>query len=448
MKTKTVLSVLVFGLFVSVFSQKTTMKLTFTAENNGLHVPLDSIYIENLTQGGDTMIYAPDTLLIIDYLAGVNEINFQNNGLILSQNTPNPFQRQTNIGLYVPKTDKVRICIHNITGEELNYFESKLTTGNHSFTFYPGYQDYYILSAHGSSGVSTIKMINTGIFQKGLCRIEYDGLLSEQTTSKSKAVNMGFVFMMGDQLRFIGYAKTSELILGSAFIEDVPQTNEFYQFEIWEGILCVDVPYINYGDRQYNTVQVGNQCWMKENLNIGTMISGIENMTNNNTIEKYCFYNDTIYCNVYGGLYQWNEVMQYTTLQGTQGICPVGWHLPSDAEIKELEIELGMSQASADSVSWRGTNQGSKLAGNGSLWNDSYLEFNAEFGVSGFIALPGGYRNNSGSFNSLGDITDFWSSSYVSGSSVLIRGLNRTTPKICRYEAEKSYGFSVRCLRD
>ena len=60
----------------------------------------------------------------------------------------------------------------------------------------------------------------------------FDTLPSLPTTSKSKAVNMGFVFMMGDQLRFIGYAKTSELILGSAFIEDVPQTNEFYQFEI------------------------------------------------------------------------------------------------------------------------------------------------------------------------------------------------------------------------
>ena len=66
MKKTILLSILVPGLFVSAFCQN-TIELTFTAENNGQHVPLDSIFIENLTQGGDTTLYAPDTVLVLDY---------------------------------------------------------------------------------------------------------------------------------------------------------------------------------------------------------------------------------------------------------------------------------------------------------------------------------------------------------------------------------------------
>ncbi|NQU84059.1 MAG: hypothetical protein HQ536_05105, partial [Parcubacteria group bacterium] len=74
MKTKTLLSIMVFGLIVSAFGQKPTMELTFTAVNNGQYVPLDSIFIENLTQGGDTTLYTPDTVLVLDYVTSVGDI--------------------------------------------------------------------------------------------------------------------------------------------------------------------------------------------------------------------------------------------------------------------------------------------------------------------------------------------------------------------------------------
>ena len=75
-----------------------------------------------------------------------------------------------------------------------------------------------------------------------------------------------------------------------------------------------------------------------------------------------------------------------------QGVCPTGWHLPSDEEWKTLEMELGMSQANANNTGWRGTNEGAKLAGNAYLWTNGTLDSHAEFGTSGFAALPGGYR--------------------------------------------------------
>ncbi|MCK4677881.1 MAG: hypothetical protein KAT48_07100 [Bacteroidales bacterium] len=73
MKIKIFLSLLALGLIISAFGQKPTMELTFTAENNGLYVPLDSILIENLTQGGDTTLYAPDTVLVLDYVTSIGD---------------------------------------------------------------------------------------------------------------------------------------------------------------------------------------------------------------------------------------------------------------------------------------------------------------------------------------------------------------------------------------
>ncbi len=96
--------------------------------------------------------------------------------------------------------------------------------------------------------------------------------------------------------------------------------NEILFSTPWEP--CQTVPIVNYDGQIYNTVQIGYQCWMAENLNIGTMIPGTSNMANNGVIEKYCYNNTTANCNTYGGLYQWNEMMAYTTQQGTSRHLP------------------------------------------------------------------------------------------------------------------------------
>ena len=91
----------------------------------------------------------------------------------------------------------------------------------------------------------------------------------------------------------------------------------------------------------YNTVVIGDQCWMLENLNTGDRIDGANNQTDNNNIEKYCYADLESNCDIYGGLYQWDEMMNYTTQEGTQGICPYGWHIPTRAEWTALTDSLG-----------------------------------------------------------------------------------------------------------
>ena len=204
---------------------------------------------------------------------------------------------------------------------------------------------------------------------------------------------------------------------------------------------------IIYDGKSYATVQIGGQCWMAENLDIGIMINSGSNQTDNNIIEKYCFNNDAANCATYGGLYQWNEMMQYTTAESTQGVCPTGWHLPSDDEWKTLEMQLGMTQAQADATGFRGTNEGSKMAGNASLWIDGVLDSDPAFGTSGLAVLPASFRNTNGSFYGLSYYAYLWSSTEF-GSSAWYRKLYFFSTDVYRHYGSKAFGFSVRCVRD
>ena len=198
--------------------------------------------------------------------------------------------------------------------------------------------------------------------------------------------------------------------------------------------------------QSYTTVQIGTQCWMAENLNIGTMINGNLNQTNNGTIEKYCYSNNTGNCKTYGGLYQWDEMMQYVTTEGVQGICPTGWHLPTDDEWKTMEMYLGMTQAQADGTGYRGTDEGGKLKETGTT---HWISPNTgATNSSGFTALPGGNRYSYGSFLYLGDFGYWWSSSEYSGTDAWFRGLGYNYSQVDRNNSSKAYGFSVRCLKD
>ena len=209
---------------------------------------------------------------------------------------------------------------------------------------------------------------------------------------------------------------------------------------------CGDDPLIDArdDDRSYATVQIGTQCWMAENLNIGSPIAGTTNQTDNSTIEKYCYGDDDANCTTYGGLYQWNEMMQYVASgAGVQGICPDGWHIPTDGEWKTMEMQLGMSQSQADTDDWRGTDEGEKMKST-SGWYDNGNGTN----ISLFTALPGGYRYTDDDFYGLDHLGYWWSATANGSTYAWGRLLSYSTDKVSRYSLNKESGFSVRCLRD
>ncbi len=197
---------------------------------------------------------------------------------------------------------------------------------------------------------------------------------------------------------------------------------------------------IDYGGQIYQTVIIGSQCWMAENLNIGSFIPRVQDQTDNDTIEKYCYTAGA--CVVYGGLYQWDEMMQYVTTEGTQGICPPGWHLPSDAEWCILENEMDTGSVSCSSTGYRGTDAGKRLKA-----TTRWLQ-NTGTDVFGFAALPGGYRFTDGGFYGVGYDGFWWSSTEYDSDYSWYRSMNGGNDKVNRNGSDNENGFSVRCLKD
>jgi uncharacterized protein (TIGR02145 family) len=200
----------------------------------------------------------------------------------------------------------------------------------------------------------------------------------------------------------------------------------------------------------YQTVKIGNQWWMAENLKVTHYRNGdvIPNVTDdtewsNLTTGAYCEY-DSNNSNIetYGCLYNWYAI------DDNRNIAPAGWHIPTDQEWKELEIYMGISQSVADSEGLRGANEASKLAGNANLWLPGNLTNDAEFGTSSFNALPGGLCLFNGFCGHMRRTGSFWSSTEYDSNNAWCRTISYNCSEIERYYYSRQDGFSVRCIRD
>ncbi len=200
----------------------------------------------------------------------------------------------------------------------------------------------------------------------------------------------------------------------------------------------------------YTTVKIGNQWWTAENLKVthyrdGTPISNVTNNTewSNSNTGAYCAYNNNpTNADTYGNVYNWFAVTD------VRNIAPEGWHVPTDEEWKELEMCLGMSQSETDADAYRGTDEGSKLAGNAALWADGALENNAAFGEAGFSALPSGYRSASGIFGTLGCRAFFWTATQYNSNVAWYRDLYYSELGVGRSCSDKQNGSSLRLVKD
>jgi uncharacterized protein (TIGR02145 family) len=197
---------------------------------------------------------------------------------------------------------------------------------------------------------------------------------------------------------------------------------------------CNNETNIAYGGLLYNIDEIGSQCWFSENLNIGTMINGKIEQKANGKIEKYCYDNDEYECRTFGGLYQWTEIMDNYTKEGSKGICPEGWHIPGDNDFKILEAYLGMNKEMLDKTGSRASNQGQKLLVKGE---------------SGFDVLYSGSRNIDGNFYEQNVVGSFWTSSRTDDEQQAItRYLIKDDKSVYRDKQNMKKGLSVRCLKN
>ena len=198
----------------------------------------------------------------------------------------------------------------------------------------------------------------------------------------------------------------------------------------------------------YGIVKIGTQIWMSENLNIGKMVIHGTDQTESQIIEKYCYNDDPIGCNIYGGMYQWRSAMQNAQSDSaiigtTRGVCPAGWHIPTLKEWDVLINYNGGIENASNSLREEGT----------SHWDPPNNDANNN---SGFSALPAGYFlaptiMEKGFFDD-GDWTAFWSATFISPPADTTRPL--MSYGLGRYSSVdwQSWAIddaaSLRCIKD
>jgi uncharacterized protein (TIGR02145 family) len=208
-------------------------------------------------------------------------------------------------------------------------------------------------------------------------------------------------------------------------------------------------PVSDFDGNSYDAVQIGNQIWMKTNLKTthyadGTAINLISDNTtwaalaDNNTDASMCYYNNNASNEVatYGALYSWAAAMKGSTTEATQGVCPTGWHLPSDTEITELITFLGGSDLSGGKLKESGTTHWTTP--NEGATNESY-----------FTGLGAGYRRyDTGVSENTKKISYLWSSTSSTETTALSLKLSYLTATTNQIAFNKSLGASVRCVKN
>ena len=186
----------------------------------------------------------------------------------------------------------------------------------------------------------------------------------------------------------------------------------------------------------YNTVAIGTQVWFKENLRTkkyrsGALIPVVTNTDTSTLVGQMYYYNNDSLTNysIYGALYNWQAT------QNSDSLCPVGWHVSTDAEWTTLTTFLGGTGVAGGKIKAIGT----------IYWNSPNSDATNEIGFSG---LPGGYRYSDGSFYLIRDYVFFWSATEFDSSNAWLRYVLNNDGGVYRYNDIKSVGASVRCLKN
>lgn len=406
---KTIVAIAFLMAYVPMMAQTT---LTFVGKDaNGQSVQLDSVRITNLSRGWTEVLDASDFTLTMTN-SGVIKHDLQP---VLSQNVPNPFNGVTDFSVQMKKSGKVNISIFTLSGEKVTDFSQNLDAGCHTFRIQLSKPQTYLLNVQTGKENSSIKMVNTG--NAGVDRIHYVGNGDLETvTLKFGRGSTDEQFVLGDTLSFVGFSTISGAPCASLTVTKQilsSQTIEL-QFTVAETFVCGSTQAFDYDGNVYNTVQIGAQCWMRENMKTTHFPDGTE-ITEYVTSWPYTW-TPVRYTgrevDIFGYLYNWPAAKYNANAEDTvmiQGLCPNGWHLPSKAEWETLIAYTGsqsqyqcngdaakIAKALAGTQYWMSSNSDCAVGNDLSTNN-----------ATGFSMLPAGELEL---FN--GQCTTFWTSSY------------------------------------
>ena len=424
------------------------------------YVQLSEVSVSNSSQGWSEKLVYPDTVIVFT-ADGIEDMEHAKQ-FALKQNVPNPFEGKTKVSLFQPESGDVTLNMFDLTGRLVATFSSQLAAGEHQFDITANVPQAYLLTATSAQGASTIKMFCSVGGQAN--HIGYDGEVTHNNQLK-KIVTKPFT--PGDNMAYNGYAQYNGESISAYTISHPQTTSEDFVLEFqWDARPCFGMPTVtDYDKNVYNTVQLGHQCWMKENLRTTHYADGssIGVGSTVSTTTPYRFYPDGNSANVpkYGYLYNWPAVMHGsrpsdTDPSGVQGICPTGWHVPSEAECEQLSRHMKSAKYHDGSSYYLDYYRDDltlvTMLASQEGWKKSSEEGGAGYNMNvnnktKFTAMPAGswYNGSSGYF---GEIANFYTSTMRGSEEVVHMSLSYNGASLGFPSHNASLGYSVRCLRD
>jgi len=421
--------------------------ITFTG--SGESTTVDSVRVENLTQVTNLSVDGSNVLHLVSTVTGIESlIHPIRNPLWIY---PNPMTDYTNLQFNLHDQGKTVISIQDISGRLIFQAQDYLSADNHTYQIVGLEKGLYIVTVRSEGTIETGNLISYGP-GAGNPKIQHiNTLRSQEVIPEEDAVaekkedptkrttgEVQMQYTTGDKLKLTGISGDY-----STVIIDVPTESKAITFNF---IACTD------GDKNsYQTIRIGDQLWMAENLKTTKFRNGtpIPTETINDAWRKlvtpaycWCNNNEAEYKATYGALYNW-----YAASSGN--LCPTGWHVPADAEWTNLTNYLTqngygypdgadqIAKSMAATWGWK-TYTEAGTPGNDQLSNNN----------SGFTALPAGYRADGGVFVSHGLHGFFWSSEEFWSGEARGLGVSYFSSTAYRSRFYNHYGFSVRCLLD
>lgn len=448
-----------------------TVTLTFVGKDaNGYGKKLDSVVVSNRTKHWQETIYWPDTVLIIQNGVGIE--NFVNGkDFAFSQNYPNPFDGTTFVNLQVTEPGTVTVQVTDITGRLVETCQGvSLQPGTHQLRVSLSTAGVYFLTARQAGRNTSMKMVcRKG---GGVDAVAYSSMVDNASQLKNvpKSV-ITHPFNYGDRMEYKGYATFDGVTLESYNViqsQDSSETISLRFSGVQDGVNCPEFPTVtDYDGNVYWTVRIGKQCWMKTNLRATHYANGISIPSGGTSSSGTPVYSSTspYYYNYStsdvsmsnrGYLYNWMAMMQgnpatSSSYDYVQGVCPIGWHVPSETECDQLtsyvsnrnEYRCGgnynyfAKSLAANSTDWESSSYTCAVGNN--PMNNNATGFSV-YPTGGFIDL--GYVN-------AGTRAYIWSTKLINDTYTEYLFMESDATDAYTYAGGvKRDAYAVRCLRD
>lgn len=403
-------------------------------------ISIESIKVENLSNETVYNMSTDDVLHVIEstdarFIAGAKN---------KCEIFPNPSDASFFVNFFAESDGQVSISIIDVQGRQLMDETFYAAKGFYKTEISGALNGLYFIQIRGEAYTYTEKIAGTASKTQSLHASIAQSVAFSET--QNPVTKLGDEYEMpykyGDVLIFTFISSN-----GNKTFKPVVINN---QGIIADGeMLTLTVNFYKCRDNEnyeYSVVEVGEKVWMAENLNTEYFAnnSHIKLETSDNSWGQlktvaFCNYLNSVENSAtYGKLYNWHAV------DFSAGLCPSGWHVPSDAEWLNLEKNIGVSNTVVGKKGWRGNPYGCYLKANGTdFWS---ADPNEQTNAAGFFALPAGIRTLTGGFNHKGDYAAWWTSTETDGQNAWCRALRADSCDIYRQDGSKTLGLSIRCV--